>query len=107
MAVPEILVRKLYVPGSFAELEDGFAFVLRNTFAPATVQSFAIEVDGSPVPAGAVALTLAAGLPMTSQMLSEAGPLTLRCGCGPAGAGPRGRPPAARRAPSRHDTRGG
>ena len=72
MAVPEFLVRKLYVPGSLAELEEGFAFVLRNTFAPATVQSLAIEVDGTLAPPAAVSLTSMRGLPMTTQMLSEA-----------------------------------
>ena len=80
MAVPEFLVRKLYVPGSFTELEQGFAFHLRNTFAPATVNSLAIEVDGAPVPAAAVAVTPVGGLPMTTQMLSEAAPLLFPVG---------------------------
>jgi len=69
MAVPEFLVRKLYVPGSLAELEEGFAFVLRNTFAPATVQSLALEVDGTLVPPAAVSLTRVGGLPMTTSNL--------------------------------------
>ena len=80
MAVPEFLVRKLYVPGSLAELEEGFAFVLRNTFAPATVQSLALEVDGTLVPPAAVSLTRVGGLPMTTQMLSEASPLLFPVG---------------------------
>jgi len=80
MAVPEFLVRKLYVAGSFAEIEQGFAFVLRNTFAPATVHSLAIEVDGAQVPTAAVTLTRAGGMPMTSQMLSEAAPLLFPVG---------------------------
>lgn len=44
-AVPEFILRKLYVKGSLQSEEDGFSFRLLNTFAPATFIDFAVEVD--------------------------------------------------------------
>jgi hypothetical protein len=38
-AVPEFILRKLFVQGSLQAHEDGFSFVLNNTFAPATVMA--------------------------------------------------------------------
>jgi len=80
MAVPEFLVRKLYVPGSLAVTGDGFAFVLRNTFAPAAVQSLTVEVDGKPVPPSSVSLTLGEGRARSADSLSEAAPLLFAVG---------------------------
>ncbi|MBN1656895.1 MAG: hypothetical protein JXA93_00765, partial [Anaerolineae bacterium] len=50
MAIPEFILRKLYVDGSFRSDDDGFSFALKNTFAPATLTGIALQVDGRQVP---------------------------------------------------------
>ena len=35
-AIPEFVLRKLFVPGSLKPVEGGFTFALNNTFAPVT-----------------------------------------------------------------------
>ena len=49
MSIPEFILRKLYVPGSFRSDAGGFSFALNNTFAPATLTGIALAVDGRPV----------------------------------------------------------
>jgi alpha-N-arabinofuranosidase len=44
MAIPEFILRKLIVPGSLQENDRGFEFVLLDTFAPATIISFSLQV---------------------------------------------------------------
>ena len=50
-SVPEFILRKLYVPDSLTAHSGGFSFALNNSFAPATVTGFRLDVDGAPVPA--------------------------------------------------------
>ncbi len=40
MAIPEFILKKLIVPGSFRENQDGFSFKIMNSFAPATITRF-------------------------------------------------------------------
>ncbi len=80
MAVPEFLVRKLYVPGSLTPTMGGFAFLLRNTFAPGTVHSLSVEVDSKVVPPESVRLQMGASAPLRADALSEAAPLLLAVG---------------------------
>ncbi len=49
MAIPEFVLRKLYVRDSLTVQPDGFSFALHNTFAPGTLTGFSLEVDGHPV----------------------------------------------------------
>jgi alpha-N-arabinofuranosidase len=56
MAIPEFLLRKLYVRNSFEITENGFSFQLRNSMAPVTVTALDLTVDGKPVPAGQISL---------------------------------------------------
>ncbi|MGD9147208.1 MAG: hypothetical protein PVG56_03800 [Anaerolineae bacterium] len=49
MAIPEFILRKLFVQGSFQTDAEGFSFALNNTFAPATLTGMGLEVDGQPV----------------------------------------------------------
>ena len=37
-AVPEFILRKLYIQDSLQDTLDGLAFALNNTFAPATLK---------------------------------------------------------------------
>jgi alpha-N-arabinofuranosidase len=62
-AVPEFILRKLYVQGSLKAQADGFSFALNNSFAPATVTGFQLSVDGSPAPPGGVSIQAEEGPP--------------------------------------------
>ncbi len=49
MVVPEFILRKLFVKGSLKKEGAGFSFAINNTFAPATLSSVGLDVDGSGV----------------------------------------------------------
>jgi hypothetical protein len=59
MSIPEFILRKVFVQGSFQTDAEGFSFELNNTFAPATLTGMGLEVDGQPIPPDQ--LTLQAG----------------------------------------------
>lgn len=44
-AIPEFVLRKLYVADSLQVLDDGFTFELNNTFAPVTISGLKLTVD--------------------------------------------------------------
>ena len=48
--IPEFILRNMFVKGSFISTDDGFSFQIRDTYAPATVTGFRLEVNGNPVP---------------------------------------------------------
>jgi len=56
MAIPEFILRKLFVRESLQIDKDGFSFALHNTFAPGTITGLALEVDGQPVPPEGIVL---------------------------------------------------
>ena len=49
MIIPEFVLRKLFVKGSLKKDGEGFSFCINNTFAPATLLSVGLDVDGKPV----------------------------------------------------------
>jgi alpha-N-arabinofuranosidase len=49
MAIPEFILRKLIVPGSLKSSGNGFQFILLDTFAPATITSFALFVGDASI----------------------------------------------------------
>jgi hypothetical protein len=61
MAIPEFILRKRYVQGSFQTGAEGFSFALNNTFVPAAPTRMGLEVDGQPVPPDRLILQLAQG----------------------------------------------
>ncbi|MRS02799.1 hypothetical protein EG832_06185, partial [bacterium] len=44
-AIPEFVLRKLYVPDSLANIDGGFTFELNNTFAPVTLTGLSLTLD--------------------------------------------------------------
>ena len=50
-AIPEFILRKLYVKDSLKIEPDGFSFALMNSYAPAKVTAFELRVDGQVAPA--------------------------------------------------------
>ena len=55
-AVPEFVLRKLYVTDSLQREGDGFRFQLHNSFAPAAIKGFTLLVDGREIAAQQVSL---------------------------------------------------
>jgi alpha-L-arabinofuranosidase len=47
MVFPEFILRKLFVKGSLKKDGAGFSFSINNTFAPATLLSVGLDVDGA------------------------------------------------------------
>ena len=57
-AIPEFVLRKLYVPDSLKPFEGGFSFELNNSFSPVTLTGFALTVDLTPCDPGNIYLFL-------------------------------------------------
>lgn len=57
-AIPEFMLRKLYVPDSLQSFEGGFTFELNNTFAPVSLTGLGLNVDGLACGPGAIYLSL-------------------------------------------------
>ena len=49
MVIPEFILRKLFVKGSLKKEDVGFSFCINNTFAPATLLSVGLDVDGTAI----------------------------------------------------------
>ena len=56
--IPEFILSRMFVRGSLRKTERGFVFSLKNTYAPATIHGFRLEVAGSEVPQSSLALRL-------------------------------------------------
>jgi alpha-L-arabinofuranosidase len=59
--VPEFILRRMFVQNSLRPTKDGFSFSLKNTFAPASLYAFRIEIDGQPVPPENLTIRIADG----------------------------------------------
>ena len=80
MAIPEFILRKLFVQGSFRTDAEGFSFALNITFAPATLMGLALEVDGQPVPPDRLALQIAPGEARLADQITAEAPFPLPVG---------------------------
>ncbi len=49
MGIPESILKKLIVPDSFHKEVDHFSVKLNNSFAPATISSFKVLINGTPI----------------------------------------------------------
>lgn len=79
-AIPEFILRKLYVPGSFKSGPDSFTFDLRNTFAPALVNRGGLAVDGAPLPASAVDFQVEGSPVQRADAITTASPFSMPVG---------------------------
>lgn len=57
MSIPEFILKKLVIPGSFKTYAKGFSFAILNTFASATVTGFHIFVADQQVPDKSITLS--------------------------------------------------
>ncbi len=75
--IPEFILRNMFVKGSLSLMEDGFSFDLKDTYAPATVQDFHLEVEGEAIPPQDLTLRLEGGDPVGAEDLSAETPFAL------------------------------
>ena len=75
--IPEFILRNMFIKGSFTSTEGGFSFQIRDTYAPATVTGFRLEVNGQPVPVESIRLALAGGEPSPAAAISPEAPFAL------------------------------
>jgi hypothetical protein len=80
MAIPEFILRKLYVPGGLQTDAQGFSFALNNTFAPAALTGKALEVDGQSVPLDGLTLQVGEDEPRLATEISAEAPCPLPVG---------------------------
>jgi alpha-N-arabinofuranosidase len=80
MVIPEFILRKLYVQDSLQAGADGLSFALNNTFAPATVTGFRLEVDGQPVPPGHLTIQASSGASLPTSAITADNPFALPVG---------------------------
>ncbi len=79
-AVPEFLLRNLFVKNSLKTDQDGFSFQLLNSLSPATVLWFSLDVDGQTVPAEKLSVQLGEEPPMTTDQISAENPYAMVLG---------------------------
>jgi alpha-N-arabinofuranosidase len=79
-AIPEFLLRKLIDKDSFDIQENGFSFIIHNSFAPATLTGFHLWVDGRPVPGEKILVRYGSQQPLESNVISPEEPLDLAVG---------------------------
>lgn len=80
MPIPEFILRKLFVRDSLKTHADGFSFALLNTFAPGTITSLALHVDGRPAPADALVVQTQDGTPREAASITAEHPFPLPMG---------------------------
>lgn len=76
-AIPEVLLRRMYVPGSLKTVEGGFQFQLINRLAAANITSIQIGLDDQEIPVQRVSLHLPGQPWVGAGWVSEATPLEL------------------------------
>ena len=75
MAIPEFILRKLILPGSLKRTPSGFSFILRNTFAPATITQFHVLNDGVEIPSSQISIKEENKFPITADLCTIENPL--------------------------------
>lgn len=58
MAIPDFILKKLIVPGSFKETSGGFRFKIMNSFAPATITRFSLRIGNQIIPPGNISIAI-------------------------------------------------
>ncbi len=75
--IPEFILRNMFVKGSFTPAEGGFSFQIRDTYAPATVIGFNLEVNRQVIPLESIQLVLAGGDPRPAADIAPEAPFAL------------------------------
>ena len=77
-AIPEFVLRKLFVPGSLRACEEGFEFQLNNTLAPVTLTGFGITADEQRCDPQEILLKLPTADEMTAARITDEQPFGWR-----------------------------
>lgn len=80
MAIPEFILNKMIVPGSYRETTAGFRFKIMNSFAPAMISTFNLRVSEKAVPPGDILITVEGQPPLTGNDVNPANPMPLPVG---------------------------
>jgi alpha-N-arabinofuranosidase len=75
MSIPEFILRKLVLPGSFKRSNTGFSFKLRNTFAPGTITRFEMYIGGTQIPGDQISFTEDGSPEINASEVSTTSPL--------------------------------
>ncbi len=80
MSVPEFILKKMIVPGSFKTNANGFSFKIMNSFAAATISRFSIQIGETPVPAEDVEISSDQASPVKAIAITPDKPMILPVG---------------------------
>lgn len=80
MSIPEFILKKLVVPGSFRTYAKGFSFTILNTFASATVTRFHIFVANQQIPDELITLSSLDNPTLTCAEIQPENPIILSVG---------------------------
>lgn len=78
--VPEFLLRKLIVKDSFKTDANGFSFAILNSFAPATLLGFSLQVGNQTIPPADLSLQSGSDAPLSGAQISPEAPFALSVG---------------------------
>ena len=76
-AIPEFVLRKLYIPGSLKAWEGGFELQLNNTLAPVTLTGLGITADEQPCALQDILLSLLSADERTADSITSRQPFDL------------------------------
>ncbi|HPH97082.1 MAG TPA: glycoside hydrolase family 32 protein [Anaerolineaceae bacterium] len=76
-AIPEFVLRKLFVPGSLAPCGSGFKFEMNNTFAPVTLLGLGISADEKSADVQSITLSLPGHEAVPAAAIHEQQPFSL------------------------------
>lgn len=76
-AMPEFLLRRLFIKGSLKADPDGFSLAILNRFAPATITDFQLAVGGRSVPPAQIFIKAGEEPARSAESISAAAPFFL------------------------------
>ncbi|MDO9120439.1 MAG: hypothetical protein Q7U31_01550, partial [Anaerolineaceae bacterium] len=76
-AIPEFVLRKLYVPDSLTSTDGGFTFELNNTFAPVTLIGLSLTLDDILCNTGLITISIPGEADISVGGISEDQPFNL------------------------------
>ncbi|HNZ13581.1 MAG TPA: hypothetical protein PKL11_07980 [Anaerolineaceae bacterium] len=76
-AIPEFLLRKLFVPNSLKPTTNGFRFELVNTFAPVALLNLTLSADDIACPVATITIVMPQQPPFHASEITPAHPFVL------------------------------
>lgn len=76
-AIPEFILRRLFVKDSLKTNPDGFSFDIINRFAPGSITALQLKVNGQPVPLKQLTIQVGENPAISADAISAAAPVNL------------------------------